>query len=106
VLVGLLILTPLGLPRPFIALLLCAFIIGVVNSVINLSWKISVHATAIASMATVTLLFAPMLGIVFWLCALAVGWARVRTRNHTPLQVLGGFAVAISVVMIVFRLVV
>jgi len=56
-------------------------------------------------MATVTWLFAPLLGIALWLCALAVGWARVRTRNHTPLQVLSGFAVAVSVVLIVFRLV-
>jgi membrane-associated phospholipid phosphatase len=106
VLAGLLILTPLGLPRPFVALLLCALMIGVINSLVNLSWKISVHATAIAAMATVTLLFAPRLGVALWLCALAVGWARVRTRNHTPLQVLGGFVVAVSVVLIVFRLVV
>ncbi len=106
VLVGLLVLTPLGLPRPFVALLLCAFVIGVINSIVDLRWKISVHATAVASIATVTWLFAPMPGIALWLCALAVGWARVRTGNHTPLQVLSGFAVAASVVLLVFRLVV
>ena len=105
VLVGLLILTPLGLPRPFVALLLCAFVIGIINSIVNLGWKISVHATASASIATVTWLFAPLLGIALWLGALAVGWARVRTRNHTPLQVVSGFAVAASVVLVVFRLV-
>lgn len=105
VLGGIALLLPLGLPRAFMALLLCALIVGVVCATINLAWKISVHAASIASTATVALLFSQTLGIILWICAVAVGWARVRTRNHTPLQVLAGFVVAAIVVATVFQVV-
>jgi membrane-associated phospholipid phosphatase len=79
--------------------------LGLIGGVINLFWKISVHAASIASLATVALLYSRNLGIALWVCALAVGWARVRTGNHTPLQVLAGFLCAATVVLIVFQLV-
>ncbi len=92
----------LGLPRPFMALILCALGIGLIGGLVNLFWKISAHATAIASTATIALLYWPPLGLVLWACALAVGWARVRTRNHTPLQVLAGLGSATLVVLAAF----
>jgi len=63
------------------------------------------HSASIAATATVALLFWQGLGLLLWLCALAVGWARVRTGNHTPLQVLAGFLSALIVVLVVFQLV-
>jgi membrane-associated phospholipid phosphatase len=93
-----------GAPRPFLGLMLCAMLLGLVNGSINLFWKISAHATSIASTATIALLFSPALGAVLWACAALVGWARVRTRNHTPTQVLAGFCSAAVVILVVFEL--
>jgi membrane-associated phospholipid phosphatase len=106
VLISMAALSFVGLPRPFLALMLCALALGLVGGLINLFWKISAHASAIASTATIALLYWRPLGIVLWACAIAVGWARVRTRNHTPLQVLAGFGSATMIVLVVFGLVV
>lgn len=92
----------LGVPRPFLALILCALGIGLIGGLVNLFWKISAHATAVACTATIALLYVPLLGLALWVCALAVGWARVRTRNHTPMQVLAGFGSAALVVLAAF----
>lgn len=92
----------LGAPGPFLALVLCALGIGLIGGVVNLFWKISAHAAAIGSVATIALLYWQPLGVALWLCALAVGWARVRTRNHTPMQVLAGLASATLVVLAAF----
>ena len=105
VLVSTSLLALLGAPLSFIAFMIASLVMGLIGGVINLFWKISVHSAAIASTATITLLFSRRLGIALWLCALAVGWARVRTGNHTPLQVLAGFGSAAAVVLVVFHLV-
>jgi membrane-associated phospholipid phosphatase len=100
-----LVLIPLGVPRSLLAVMLIALALGLIGGLINLFWKISVHAASIAAAATVALVYSLGLGIGLWLCALAVGWARVRTGNHTPMQVLAGFLSAAMVVLVVFRLV-
>jgi len=92
-----------GAPPPFLALLICALLFALINGGINLFWKISGHATAIAATATVALLYSPPLGAFLWACAALLGWARVRTRNHTPMQVLAGFCSAVIVVLSVFQ---
>jgi membrane-associated phospholipid phosphatase len=104
-LIATVILAAVGLPRPYMALMIMVLALGLIGGVINLFWKISVHAASIAALATVALLYSRNLGIALWVCALAVGWARVRTGNHTPLQVLAGFLCAATVVLIVFQLV-
>ena len=91
-----------GAPGPFLALMVGALALGIINGTINLFWKISAHAASIASTAMIALLYSQTLGLLLWICALVVGWARVRTRNHTPLQVLGGFCTATLVVLAVF----
>jgi membrane-associated phospholipid phosphatase len=92
-----------GAPQPFLALLVCALLFALINGGINLFWKISGHATAIAATATIALLYSQPLGIVLWVCAALVGWARIRTRNHTPMQVLAGFCSAAAVITAVFH---
>lgn len=92
----------LGAPRPFLALMLAALGLGMVGGLVNLFWKISAHASAIGAAATIGLLYWRPLGLALWACALAVGWARVRTRNHTPMQVLAGLGSAMLVVLVAF----
>lgn len=95
----------LGIPQAFLACLVSTLVLGLVGGLINLMWKISVHSAAIASTATMMLFYSRGLGIGLWVCALMVGWARVRTSNHTLAQVLAGFGCAAVIVVCVFTLV-
>lgn len=97
-------LIPLGVPAPLLAVMVVSLVLGVIGGIVNLFWKISVHAASIAALATIALIYMRGLGIALWICALAVGWARVRTNNHTPRQVLAGFLAAATVVLAVFQL--
>lgn len=92
--VGLLVLRLLGAPTPILAMVSAAALISLTAWVINFFWKISVHASSMGSTATLAALYSEPLGLTLWLCALALGWARVRTRNHTPLQFVAGLALA------------
>lgn len=98
------ILIPLGVPQPILAVIIVAAIQGIIGGLVNLFWKISVHAGSVATTSTVAFLHMRSLGIVLWLCALTVGWARIRTRNHTPSQVFAGFVVAVITVVAIFQL--
>ena len=102
--VGTGVLLALGLPRPFLALLVSAVAMGLSSMLINSFWKISVHAGSVSATATVASLYALPLGVALWFGALAVGWARVRTGNHTIMQVLGGTLLSAVVIVSVFRL--
>lgn len=101
--VGMVVLMLLGLPKPFVALLVSALVLGVLGVAINSFWKISVHGGSVAATATVAALYSPELAILLWLGALAVAWARVRTGNHTPMQVGAGMLLSSIVVLLVFR---
>lgn len=102
VLLTIALLLVLGAPRPFLALTIGMLGIGIICGLVNLIWKISMHGAAIGALATLALIYSSMLGIVFWICAAAVAWARVRTRNHTLGQVIAGLAVAAMVVTVSF----
>lgn len=92
--VGTIILGLLGAPKAFMALLVSAAIINIVSFLINLAWKISIHSAGIGSMAALATIFSQPLGVFFWICAALLGWARIRTRNHTPMQVVAGIGLA------------
>ena len=92
--VGLSILWFLHAPAPIMALLASAALLGLLSWAINLAWKISIHAATMGSTATLATLYSERLGLTLWLCALALGWARMRTRNHTLFQVIAGLALA------------
>ncbi|NJM06587.1 phosphatase PAP2 family protein [Candidatus Gracilibacteria bacterium] len=94
VVVGIAVLAVLDAPRIFIALLASAALINVLCWLVNLFWKISVHSASMGSCATLSTIFAPPFGAFMWLCAIVLSWARVRTRNHSPLQVVAGMALA------------
>lgn len=104
VLIALAALALLGAPPALFALGVGTLVLGVICGVVNLTWKISMHAAGMGSLATVALLYAGTLGLVLWAVAAAVGWARVRTRNHTPLQVLAGFFVSATVIALALAL--
>ena len=94
----------LGVPTIFLRLMIAAIGVTGISMLINFRWKISVHSASIASLSTLATILFQGLGGALWLCAILVGWARVRTGNHTPLQVLAGWCVAIAGVVLAFRL--
>jgi membrane-associated phospholipid phosphatase len=102
-LVNMAVLSWLQAPVDFLALLSSALLISVCAWLINLYWKISVHAISAGTCAAISTIYVPLLGVPLWLCTLLVGWARVQTHNHTPLQVAAGLGLAAVSVWGVFR---
>lgn len=100
--VGLVILGLLGAPTAIMAMVTSALALSLIAWLINLWWKISVHASSMGSTATLGALYSEPLGLGLWLCAIALGWARVRTRNHTPAQVIAGYTLATACVVATF----
>lgn len=100
--IGVLVL--LQAPLEFVAVVCGGILLIIINWQINLFWKISAHASAIGLSSTIATIYVPPLGVLLWGCALMVGWARVRTRNHTPLQVLAGLALSTTVFLSMFLL--
>jgi membrane-associated phospholipid phosphatase len=104
VVVSILVLNGLNAPPVYRAMAICTLGLGLACGLVNLFWKISMHGTAIGTLATIGAIIAPTLGAVLWIIALAVGWARVRTRNHSPLQVLAGLVLSAVVTLSAFSL--
>lgn len=93
----------LSVPAVFLRLIGAAISILVICMLVNFVWKISIHSASIATLATLSVKLLPPLGVFFWLAAIAVGWARIRTGNHTLWQVLAGWGVAIAGIVLALR---
>lgn len=81
VLVGLAVLVLFHAPRELVALVVALFVGGLVATVVNHFWKLSVHASVAA-----------------------VGRSRVHPRDHTVLQVFAGTVVGAVVAGVTFGL--
>jgi membrane-associated phospholipid phosphatase len=101
--VSLAVLSWLQAPVDFLALLSSAFLISICAWFVNVYWKISVHALSAGTCAAISMIYIPSIGVALWLCTLLVGWARVQTHNHTPLQVAAGLGLAAASVWGVFH---
>lgn len=74
-----------------------------VGMFINRFTKISVHSAAMAGCTAVLLVFTPIVGWVMVIATLITGWARMLLKAHTVSQVVLGYLVASSSVVIAFR---
>ncbi|MFY1594352.1 phosphoesterase PA-phosphatase [Micromonospora sp. WMMD737] len=93
VLVGLAVMIGFGAPRPVLAMVVVMFALGLAVTVVNLAWKLSIHAAVAAGAAAVLVIeFGPALLASAPVVAL-VGWSRVRLRDHTVGQVAAGTVV-------------
>lgn len=99
-LLGALILSTLVAPIIVVALMLCYGVNTFVMMLINLKWKISIHASGITGPATFLFYTFGMIAIPFFLLVLPVGWARLRLRAHTPAQILAGALLTIAITWI------
>jgi len=93
-----------GLPPIFLRLLVVGIAVIGICMLINFAWKISVHSASIGTLASLATFYLREWGLILWACAAVVGWARVRTGNHTLMQVLAGWTVALVGVLLAFRL--
>ncbi len=96
-LLGALILSSLAAPVIITALMLCYGVNTFVMMLINLKWKISIHASGITGPATFLFYTFGMIAIPFFFLVLPVGWARLRLRAHTPAQILAGALLTIAI---------
>jgi membrane-associated phospholipid phosphatase len=104
VLVGIGVLVGFGAPRELTALVVAMFVGGLVATVINHFWKLSVHASVAAG---TTLVLVLAFGAAMWATAIvvaAVGWSRVRLGDHTTAQVIAGTVIGALVSGAVFGL--
>lgn len=102
--IGTLILWLLNAPSPLLAMLVSVAVMNLISFFINLFWKISIHSASIGSCATLASIYLPALGGICWVAAVVLGWARLRTRNHTLMQVIAGISLAVVCVLGVYRL--
>lgn len=88
-LIGTIILWFLNANPLTIVLMFCYGTNTLIVFLINLKWKISVHAMGVTGPTTALLLFNP-LGFLMGLIAPLVMWSRVVLNKHSPNQVLAG----------------
>ena len=104
VLVGLALLIGFRAPRPVIAMVVVMFGLGLAVTLVNLVWKLSIHAAVAAGSGAVLVI---VFGAKFLLAAPAVvlvGWSRVVLRDHTVGQVIAGTVAGLVVAVPIFLL--
>jgi membrane-associated phospholipid phosphatase len=93
-----------GAPRIIVACLYAAVVANAVGAFVNRFSKVSVHAAAMAGCTAVLFSLSVGIGLAVAAIALVLGWARVRTEDHSLSQVIMGWAIAAACVWIVFGL--
>jgi len=91
-------------PVVIIACLISAVIATAIGYWVNRYTKLSLHSAAMAGCTAVLLLTAPLIGVIMAIFAPLVGWARIRLKHHTPVQILIGWVLATLPVIVVFYL--
>lgn len=91
-------------PVVIIACLISAVIATVLGYWVNRYTKLSLHSAAMAGCTAVLLWTAPLIGVIMAIFAPLVGWARIRLKHHTPVQILIGWIVSMVCVFVVFQL--
>jgi membrane-associated phospholipid phosphatase len=71
-------------------------------TVISFFWKVSVHTTGIAGPVTGLTYVFGCRAVPMYLLLLPVGWARLRLKAHTIMQLVAGIAVAFIVTFTVY----
>lgn len=92
---GLLILRYVNAPKDLETLLLITSISGIVMLIITLWWKISIHASSLAGVATMLTALYGAIMLPTFLLLILVSWSRVVLRRHTTAQVIAGSLLSI-----------
>ncbi len=101
---GVVLFAALGAPRILVASLVAALVALAIGTLVTTRTKASVHAGVTAGCAAVLFFVSLPLCLLVSLAALTVGWARIYLHQHTPTQVILGWAIALVSVAAVFPL--
>ena len=77
-------------PPPLTALMACYIVNGLVLLVITLRWKISIHASGIASPVTALVYLLGTRMLPLFMLFLPVAWARLELKAHDKKQITAG----------------
>lgn len=88
----------------FHALLMTMAVGVIVCGAVNLIWKISFHGFAMGVFSAFVFHYNKLVGILWLVLALAVGWSRVEKRVHTWGQVFAGLSVGFSLALLFIHL--
>ncbi|MFH2110433.1 MAG: PAP2 family protein [Candidatus Bathyarchaeota archaeon] len=81
-------------PEQITALMACYIVNGVVLLLITMKWKISIHASGIASPVTALVYLLGTRLLPLFLLFLPVAWARVELKAHDKKQVTAGAVIS------------
>ena len=98
--IGTVILVGISAPPIVSALMFCYATNTLITSIVNLRWKISVHAIGVAGPFTCLTYFLGMMYSLFFVLIIPVGWARIKLKAHTFEQVIAGFILFIPITLI------
>lgn len=84
----------LDAPPTVMAVAWAMLIAGALAAVINLVWKISIHAGSLAGAVCALIYVCGLAALPLLVIIPVVGWARVASRQHTVAQVVGGTLLA------------
>jgi len=101
--VGCAVLYFLGAPELLVATFCAGLVAVVIFMVINMFWKISLHAAFISGSATVLTIIYGMIGALSILLLLLVAWARIELKLHSPAQVAGGALLAAAIIIVTYQ---
>ncbi len=88
--IGVGVLYLIAAPALTTVLMVCYLVNTSVVFLINLHWKISIHAMGIAGPLTALIYLFGWSGLILTLLVPVVGWSRVYLKRHTPWQVIIG----------------
>jgi membrane-associated phospholipid phosphatase len=101
---GLVVLILTHAPKNLQTVLIISSVSGVAMILITLYWKISMHASSLASAITMlTALYGSVVALMFFVL-IAVCWSRVVLRRHTTAQVIVGSLVSITLTTVVLAI--
>lgn len=98
--IGTAILVGISAPPIVSALMFCYATNTLITSIVNLRWKISVHAIGVAGPFTCLTFYLGLMYSLFLLSIIPVGWARIKLKAHTSAQVIVGFILFIPITLI------
>lgn len=88
--IGVVVLYLMGAPALTTVLMVCYLNNTTLVFLINLHWKISIHAMGLAGPLTALIYLFGWTGLILTLLLPVVGWSRVYLKRHTPGQVIIG----------------
>ncbi len=98
--IGTVVLVGIGTPPIVSALMFCYATNTIIASIINLRWKISVHAIGVAGPFTCLTYYLGLVYSLFFVLIIPVGWARLKLKAHTVEQVIAGFILFVPITLI------